>query len=223
MPFKPRAATHEHLGWLRSGLTGPPGTVGTLVPPAERVLWVRHPAYRWENGELRRITWSKAVAGATSSPDVQFTDLVGDLNYENGPGPGAGWDVGPLRGTVPPELVDRLARALAAVTDQPWHFGVWAGFSDVESPRRPGELLNDPSRRYLALDGTVEDLGRSLSPLRWQAPNLWWDGPHTWVVHCDIDRTDTFVAGPADLVDQLENALDGFERALVARTDRIYR
>ena len=176
------------------------------------------------NGSLTPITWSQAVPGAPSAPAVQFADLVGDADYENGPAAGARWDVGPFRGTMPPELVDRMLPVLATMTtDQPWYFAVWAGFSDLDPPPGTWALPSDPSRRYAALDGTIEDARQSLSPLRWQAPNLWWDRARVRCVHCDIDRTDTFLAGPAVLVEQLEHSLDGFERALVARTDRLYR
>ena len=209
--------------WLERGLDDRPGTVGSLVPPAERVLWIRHPAYRADGDTLNPITWAEAVPGAGTGPAVQFAELVHDLDYDNGPPDGARWSVGPLRGSVPVEVVRRLLAAVGPLSDAHWCFGVWAGFSCVAPPRPELQSrFSVGSRHYHLLEGDQDDVLSSLSELNWQTPNLWWDSTRSWLIHCDVDRSDTFFACGAGLAERAEHQLGGLEHANVARTDRLY-
>jgi hypothetical protein len=213
----------HHLTWLSEVLTWRGNAVASLVPQGTAtVLRVRHPAYRLDGaGQPVRLTWAEAVPNRAVAPDDQFSDLVDDLDYDNGPSTReACWDIGPVKGALPHELAVTLAGLLPS--SDPWWFGVWAGWASVSPYAPKTSHFAAGGRSYHLLSGTAEDVGVSLSPTDWRTPNLWWDESLSWWVHTDVDRADSFLSVPDELVGRLEQGLASYELSAVRRDDLLY-
>lgn len=66
-----------------------------------------------------------------------------------------------------------------------------------------GPTLELPNRSYLLLHGSVTDATGPFDLLRNQSPNLWWPEDRTWCVATGIDFGWTYLAGSAELIDEV--------------------
>ena len=152
---------------------------------------------------------------------VQLGSITGSERYEWEGQPGV-FDQPPETGTMPTELVESLASALARHTATPdqCYFAIWEGYAQALSPAiRAAPTFEVPSRRYHLLTGPVgavrEIADGALSRFRSQSPNLWWPQDRAWCVATEIDFKTTYIGADGSCVEELAT-LPAIEAATVA-------
>lgn len=102
-------------------------------------------------------------------------------------------------GTLPQELADTLAAALAddsGDTERCW-LAVWVGWGDA--PDGDGVVRHGHGRDYFLVEAPLGAAARPLwsfsgSPWRYQSASLWWPSDRSWCVATEIDAHWTYVA-----------------------------
>jgi hypothetical protein len=105
------------------------------------------------------------------------------------------FDFRPRDGTLPPELVGPLARALASHTTTPercW-FAVWEGWGDIRSDVARAPKFEVPNRAYHLLSGPLDAVLESVTNYEGQSASLWWPDDHAWCVATEIDFNTTYI------------------------------
>jgi hypothetical protein len=103
----------------------------------------------------------------------------------------------------------RLAAILTAYTPPPgacW-FAVWEGFADLDRKWRTAPVLSIPHRKLFVLEGTLQEVGSTLSKSDWhyRSPSLWWPEDRAWCVATEVDFTWSYVGGSIPCIQQLLN------------------
>jgi hypothetical protein len=192
------AADATPADWVVAGLRGFAESVHSVVPfgfPA--YLRVFHPAYRGDWDHPTPVRWAEIAAlnGTRAHPGMQLDVLTGEPDHRsNEPQPGV-FDFRPRDGTLPPELVGPLARALASHTTTPercW-FAVWEGWGDIRSDVARAPKFEVPNRAYHLLSGPLDAVLESVTNYEGQSASLWWPDDHAWCVATEIDFNTTYI------------------------------
>lgn len=201
-------STHvERATWYTAGLSGPFGSVGSVIPTGfDSYARLLHPA-RAVDGTPR--TWAQVAAEtcAVMHPLAQFGSLAGrrfpDVQHA------VGWSgENPEEGSLPRPELTTLCRILAGFTTTPdrcW-LTVWEGWGTLPEPWRYSlPRIHQPHRAYYLFElPLTEVVGFGERLTSWaQSPNQWWPDDRAWCVATEIDFDSTFVAGSRELVDAL--------------------
>lgn len=182
--------------WISARLSGPVGTVGSVVPrgfPAyARVL---HPV---EGDEA--LTWAQVCqrTGRIPHARMQWTSVS----------PADRWAGGePQVGNLAPAALRALIDVLDPSTgSQDCFHALWDGWGWIDDAElRPLPRLRLPLREYLLFRAPLAAamrLGHCISPLWFepQSPSLLWPADHSWCVATEIDFDSTLVGGGVDLI-----------------------
>jgi hypothetical protein len=219
-----RAAVDAHpVDWVVAGLRGFADSVVSLVPAGfSAYLRVFHPAYRACASGRAAVTWAEIAQanGTQMHARVQLGSITGSERYECEGQPGV-FDEPPVTGTMPAELLDRLATALAGHTSTPGacYFALWDGFGALPRQVRSAPTFSLPQRTYHLLTGPAEavgELAEASAPFsRSQSPNLWWPQDRAWCVATEIDLKSTYIGAHRACLQDLAS-LPGVEAATVA-------
>jgi hypothetical protein len=212
------AADARAAEWIVDRVRGFGASVLSLVPSGfAGYLRVFHPARRG----AEPVTWARIAAanGRRAHGGMQLGAITGSERHET-EGQAGVFDAPPATGTLPPELLDPLASALAACTATPdrcW-FGVWEGYGGLPPGVCAAPTFTLPNRTHHLLTGpvgAVGDLARAASAGRLQSPSLWWPQDRAWCVATDVDLKSTYIGGSVSALRHVE-ALPGIEAWAVA-------
>jgi hypothetical protein len=130
-----------------------PPTCASFIP--DTVRWAIR-GYRCRGQRLLRRTHDTRI------PACSWAALIGSYELWHAPQPGL-FDHPPEAGTLPPELIPRLASALARHTTTPDRccFAVWNGFGDLGEDVRRAPTFLAPHREYHLLRGPTEAAAES--------------------------------------------------------------
>lgn len=203
------------------------GIVESIVSPLfDSYARILHPAYADTHERLRTpVRWA-TIAGATGRkihPRVQFPNLVGIGDFENGPNEPDVWDEAPEVGTLPIDIVRALLPVLRSRTATPqvcW-YASWDGFSDSRVRDLTTSRVEIPGRSMVLLVGALDAADISFKHHDYQSANLWWPADLAWCVCTDIDHVSTYVGGTRKCIDELL-ALPGLETLRAQRNDSFF-
>ena len=209
--------------WVEERLTGPPASMGTLVPEGyaayARVL---HPA---RDASYNPVRWSTVAAwsGRIYHPLMSFQGVSSPgLGHGLGPRP---WDRDPRNhGSLDKEVATELSALLERFTGTPEqsYFGVWEGYGQYSDggtimmtadgrgrPRRAPRDVKMAQRvrcmgwNYLLYEGSLQDLTGFYDNSLSQPPNIWWPADQAWFVASSVDLDSTYVGGSVECIANL--------------------
>jgi hypothetical protein len=210
--------------WIAPRLMGFARGVGAIVPTGfaayARLL---HPVDDQSGAPTRRWADVAEENGRIVHAEMQL-HLI-STRPGHGPRGGTQSSSDVALGSLPARELDALAAVLGRHTTTPercW-FGVWDGFGQLHGaaveltsngrsrpvpPLLPREVLDGPrvrlpNRDHLLATGALAEVASLEEALGGQSPNLWWPEDRAWCVATEIDFTWTYVAGTAELVDDL--------------------
>lgn len=209
--------------WVEERLTGPPESMGRLVPKGYAAYArVFHPA---RDATDRLVRWSTVAewSGRIYHPLMSFRGV-------SSPAPGHGlgsrpWERDPRNyGSLDVEVATELSALLAQFTGTPekTYFGVWEGYGQYSDggtivmtadgrgrPRRAPPDVKGAQRircvgwNYLLYEGGLHDLTGFYNNFLSQPPNIWWPADQAWFVATTVDLDSTYVGGSQECVDAL--------------------
>jgi len=201
-------ATTECAEWIAGSCSGPPGTVGSLVPTVyASYLEVAPPPTDLEDwwASYRELFGVIAAVGAgwTRTPDRAWYAVweghgfgAGALGFHAEPGVERDPEA---EAAIRVEDDERNAATRAALGELP-HFAV-------------------PHRTYYLLGGHVSAataLTWAGEPDRWFRPDLWWPDDRRWFVATDVDFWCVYVGGEAAFTADVARAVPTEHRLVSA-------
>jgi hypothetical protein len=218
------AAVDAHAAdWVVGGLRGFAESVLSLVPAGfPAYLRVFHPAYRTDGPDRRAVSWAQIASanGTRMHAGAQLGAITGSERYESEGQPGV-FDEPPETGSMPPELLDPLARVLARHTSTAGAscFAVWDGLGWLPPEVRSAPAFSAPERTYRLLTGpvgAVRELADAWGPVSAsRSPSLWWPRDRAWCVATEVDLKSTYIGADASCVREL-TSVPGVEAATVS-------
>src|SRR4051794_22407843 len=208
--------------WVVAGLRDFGASVLSLVPPCfVEVVRVFHPAYRKTGSDRIVVTWAE-IAGANGTlmhSGAQLGAITRSERHE-AEGQTGIFDEPPETGTLPLDVLERLANVLGRHTSTPGtcFFAVWDGLGRLPPDVGSAPTFSVPQRRYHLLTGPLEavsELADAWRPMEPRSPNLWWPQDHAWCVATEVDLKTTYI-GADHACAQEVISLDGIEAARVS-------
>ena len=206
------APNAEAAAWIPTHLHPFAQDVGSVIP-AGFAAYARifHPPVRLAGtGTETAVRW-KDIAAANERSIQTEMQLLGSLAVPTQLSSSGRvlWDQQPELGSLPRSIAVRLAAILAPHTETPgvcW-FAVWDGFAGLRSHVRTAPVVSLPHRNLFLLQGSLEEVGRTLTDVEWhyQSPNLWWPDDRAWCVATEVDFTWSYVGASLACIQQLLN------------------
>jgi len=206
------ARNAEAADWIPARLHPFAQDVGSVIPVGFAAYTrIFHPPVRLApDGTETPVRWRDIAAANERSIEAEM-QLLGSLAEptQHSSSGRVLWDQQPDVGSLPHNIAVHLAAILTAYTTPPgacW-FAVWEGFADLDRKWRTAPVLSIPHRKLLVLEGTLPEVGSTLSESAWhyRSPSLWWPEDRAWCVATEVDFTWSYVGGSIPCIQQLLN------------------